>query len=174
MFAISLMAEGKSTRFEPLVPDSMLRFPLSMLCFPHISIKSQWRVTSGPTNANPSEPAKPFFFLCYIFCLQSLCKLVVGVPNRPLWRMLWIIQLGTGNGSLLLVHDLTMKVRDAQEEVSYVGVNQQRGPVGVSPTNWGPVGLDLGTAPQGPENRQHHTGFMSIREVSCDIEQSPR
>lgn len=55
----------------------------------------------------------------------------------------------------MLVHDLTMEVRDAQEVVSYVGVNQQRGSVGVPSANCGPVGLDLGTVPQGQENRQY-------------------
>lgn len=44
---------------------------------------------------------------------------------------------------------------DAQEVVPYVGTNQQRGPMGVSFTIFGHMGLDLGTAPHGPESRQY-------------------
>lgn len=50
--------------------------------------------------------------------------------------------------------------------VSYVEVNQQRGPMGVSSVHCGPVGLELGTAPQGPESQQNAHRVHGYRTLS--------
>lgn len=104
-------------RFEPPSPDSALCF----LLFKCASSTSPYRANGELPLAPQSRPHRvsqaPFLSLLY-FCLQSLCKLVVGVLSHPLWRMLWKIPLSIGNGSLLSVHDRTVKARDAQQVAS--------------------------------------------------------
>lgn len=104
-------------RFEPPSPDSALCLPLSTCASPTSPYRANGELPLAPQSRPHRVSKAPFLSLLY-FCLQSHCKLVVGALNRPLWRMLWKIPLSTGNGSLLLVHDLAVKVRDAQQVVS--------------------------------------------------------
>lgn len=105
------------TRFEPRSPDSVLCLSLSKCASPTSPYRANGELPLAPQSRPHRVSKAPFLSLLY-FCLQPLCKLVVGALNHPLWGMLWKIPWSTGNGSLLSVHDLTVKVRDAQQVVS--------------------------------------------------------
>lgn len=109
--------------------------------------------TSGST-VQVSEPAEPLPFVLFL-SFQLLCKLVVGVPNHPLCRVLWIIKLSTGNGSLLLVWNSTMKVRRYLESWFFL-CGETRLCLGWEPPSQSCDHRDWGARhPVDSENRQH-------------------